>query len=545
MNTDTSTRLLDVHFANFLAERCKLEGDDKARFKVIVEELSLAMDNGHSCLELVDTDVTMVSASPLVSANEMTPLILYGNSLYLHRFFHYESRLASQLALLAQGEREMQDEHAAKERLDELFGPDSEEVDWQKKAAERALKKSLAIISGGPGTGKTTTVVKILALLLMTYGTDLRMALAAPTGKAAMRLQESIANSLANVSLPHEVLDKIPTGASTLHRLLGYRRNSPQFKHTGKNPMSWDVVVIDEASMVDLAMMSKVIDGLKPGARCILLGDKDQLASVESGAVLLDCIKSLPENTVELKKSYRFDSGIKKLATAINSGDGKGAWEVVAGDEVTNVSVLRNSYFDVIGGKYASYMDVVAASGIDDPKEVFKAFADFQVLCATRHGKTGVRRVNDVVESYLKRAGYDTVADPWYAGRPVMITANDYSLELFNGDVGICLPDPADGMMKVWFEKGDGTIKSCLPYRIPRCETVFAMTIHKSQGSEFREVMVMLPEEESRLLNKQLVYTAVTRAKEFVQIVASKKILVYALQSDYPRSSGLSQMLLQ
>ncbi len=544
MNTDTSLRLLDVHFANFLTGRCRLDGDARNRFKVLVEELSLAMDNGHSCLDISVDDAEMMAESPLVSTGDKTPLILYGNKLYLHRFFQYESRLASQLLLLAASDTEKTVDLETKEHLDEMFGPDSNKIDWQKKAAELAISKSLSIISGGPGTGKTTTVVKILAMLLMAQGADLRIALAAPTGKAAMRLQESIGNTLKHVSFLPEILENIPTSASTLHRLLGYRRNSPQFVHTHENPMIWDVVVIDEASMVDLAMMSKVVDALKPGARLILLGDKDQLASVESGAVLLDCIRSLPENTVELKKSYRFDTGIKKFASAINCGDGEGAWGVVAGDAVSNVSVLRNSYFDVIGEKYASYMDVVADVGEIDRKAVFDAFAAFQVLCATRHGKMGVRRVNDVVESYLKRAGYDVFSDQWYSGRPVMITANDYSLELFNGDIGICLPDPQDGVMKVWFEKGDGTIKSCLPYRIPRCETVFAMTIHKSQGSEFREVMVILPEDESRLLNKQLVYTAVTRAKEFVQIVASKKILVYALQSDYPRSSGLSQMLL-
>jgi exodeoxyribonuclease V alpha subunit len=540
MSQDMQVRLLDAHFANFLAGRCGLQSEDRVRFQELVEKLSLAMDSGHSCLQLEPADADLLLQSPLVSIAGKTPLVLFHGRLYLHRYYQYESRLAAQLHGFADKEHIYPDMQLM---LDSAFGADADETNWQKKAAETALKKSLAIISGGPGTGKTTTVVKILGLLLQAEGCDLQIALAAPTGKAAMRLQESIGNSVKGLNFPDEILENIPLGASTLHRLLGVRRNSPQFRHNSENPLPWDVVVVDEASMVDLAMMSKVVDSLRPDARLILLGDKDQLASVESGAVLFDCIRSLPQNTVELKKSYRFDTGIKTLATAINTGDGKGAWEVLAGEEFDNVSVLRNSYFSYIGEMYSAYMDVIYRVAQPDLQEVFNAFGRFQVLCATRHGNRGVQRLNAVVESYLKRKGYSVVSDPWYAGRPVLITANDYSLDLFNGDIGICLPDPSDGRMKVWFERGDGSFKSCLPYRIPRCETVYAMTIHKSQGSEFSEVVVILPEDESRLLNRQLVYTAVTRAKEFVHVVASKKILVYALQSDYPRYSGLSQML--
>ncbi len=542
MSQDIAIRLLDAHFSKFMAERCGLEPESRARFQELVQNLSLAMDSGHSCLQVKQEDAVLLLQSSLVSEAGTTPLVLFHERLYLHRYYKYESRLAVQLKCLAGKEHTYPDVQLM---LDDAFGADTAEINWQKKAAETALKKSLAIISGGPGTGKTTTVVKILGLLLQAEGNDLQIALAAPTGKAAMRLQESIGNSVKGLSFAEDILEKIPLEASTLHRLLGVRRGSPQFSHNSANPLPWDVVVVDEASMVDLAMMSKVVDSLRPETRLILLGDKDQLASVESGAVLFDCIRSLPQNTVELKKSYRFDTGIKTLATAINTGAGTEAWDVLNGEEFDNVSVLRNSYFDYIGEMYSAYMDVVYSAGQPDMQEVFDAFGKFQVLCATRHGSRGVQRLNAVVESYLKRKGYSAVSDLWYAGRPVLITANDYSLDLFNGDIGICLPDPSDGRVKVWFERGDGSFKSCLPYRIPRCETVYAMTIHKSQGSEFSEVVVILPEDESRLLNRQLVYTAVTRAKEFVHVVASKKILVYALQSDYPRYSGLSQMLLE
>jgi exodeoxyribonuclease V alpha subunit len=533
-------RQLDIHFARFLGERSGLTGGDRARFEELVRLLSLDMAGGHSCLPLMPEDRQLLARCHLVSSGSETPLVLVHDRLYLHRYYRYEARLADQLAGLAGITHTPPDLH---DLLAHSFGPDGEEPDFQKKAAEVALHQSLAIISGGPGTGKTTTVVKIIGLLLAVLGNDVRIALAAPTGKAAMRLQESIGASLSGLTFPPEIVDRIPTTASTLHRLLGVRRNRPSFRHTHDNPLPWDVVVVDEASMVDLAMMSKLVDALHPRARLILLGDKDQLASVESGAVLADCTRSLPANTVELQKSYRFNSAIKALAQAINSGDGERVWQLLQDTGHGNVALLRNPYFAVIGARYNDYMEVVARHRECGLHAVFQAFGAFRVLCATRHGQRGVAGVNAAVENHLKRMGYDVTSDPWYLGRPVMVTANDYGLELFNGDIGICLPDPADGRMKVWFERGDGGHRGCLPYRIPSCETVFGMTIHKSQGSEFREVVVMLPEEENRLLNRQLIYTAVTRAKECVQIVASKNILVYALQSDYPRSSGLAAML--
>lgn len=551
---DKQPRLLDLHLARFLAGRCGLDGAEKEAFETLVRKLSLAMESGHSCLRVGSGEKELVLRSPLVSAGLSTPLVVQGERLYLQRYFRYEERLASRLKRLVEegagnvsgpGDTELQ------EMLDRAFGAEGDEPDYQRRAAQVALTKSLCIISGGPGTGKTTTVVKIIGLLLEAFGAELRIALAAPTGKAAMRLQESIGNSRQKLNFGVEILDRIPAEASTLHRLLGVRKNSPGFRYNADNPLRWDVVVVDEASMIDLAMMSKLVDALACGTRLILLGDKDQLASVESGAVLNDCIRSLPANTCALKKSYRFDAGIKALAHSINSGDGELAWQLLTGRDYTNTSLLRNSYFPFIGARYLQYMEVVRKVVLDMPQggiaEVFRAFARFQVLCAGRHGARGVQGINDGVEKILKTNGYDLGQSPWYLGRPIMITANDYNLGLFNGDIGICLPGLTPGgdeTVKVWFENPDGSFKKFPPYRIPRCETVFGMTIHKSQGSEFSEVLIVLPEDESPLLNRQLVYTGVTRAKEFAHIVASKKILVYALQFDYPRYSGLSDMLI-
>lgn len=540
MSQEGQVRLLDRHLGQFFAERSGLTGAGRRRFGELVSELSMAMAAGHSCLEIGADDHQLLAGSPLVSEAGLTPIIVDNGRLYLHRYHRYECRLADQLARLAAIAHGSADWGPM---LDRWFGPDGAEVDYQKKAAEVALERSLCIISGGPGTGKTTTVVRIIGLLLEVFGRELKIALAAPTGKAAMRLQESIGRSLASLAMPDEALAAIPAAASTLHRLLGVRRHSPEFRHNHQEPLPWDVVVVDEASMVDLALMSKLVDALRPGARLILLGDRDQLASVESGSVLADCIRSLPDNTMELRKSYRFDHDIKALAEAIKQGDGEGAWQLLGRGGTSHARLLRNSYQRQIGERYHAYMQTAARSGELGIGAVFAAFSRFRVLCATRHGARGVQGVNSAVEKHLRTAGYPISANSWYAGRPILITSNDYSLELFNGDIGICLPDPDDGRLKVWFERIGGGFRACLPARISGAETAYAMTIHKSQGSEFREVLVLLPEDESRSLSRQLIYTAVTRAKECVEIVASKTIFVYALQSDYPRSSGLADRL--
>ena len=301
MEGERSHSLLDIHFAGFLAARSGFSGDEKKWFYELVARLSGAMSVGHSCLPLSEDDKRLLLATHLVSESGQTPLIINNSKLYLNRYFHYESRLAGQLRAMAEVSYDKGIDSSG--LLDKYFGRDTSEIDWQKRAASVALEKGLTIISGGPGTGKTSTVSKILAILLQAGSSTLRIGLAAPTGKAAMRLQLAVGSSLETLVCPEETRSSIPREAKTLHRLLGARQNSPQFRHDGDNPMSWDVVVVDEASMIDLALMSKLVDALKLGSKLILLGDKDQLASVESGAVLADCIKSLPENTVELRKT--------------------------------------------------------------------------------------------------------------------------------------------------------------------------------------------------------------------------------------------------
>ncbi len=535
--------LLDGHFAKFMAERSEYKGQEKVLFQTLVKNLSASLGEGHSCLPVKSDEAKLLLKSSLISDGGNTPLILTNKRLYLHKYYTYERRLAQQLADLAASQNELPIDRGL---LDTCFADDNDEIkeiDWQKKAAETALKKGLCIISGGPGTGKTSTVVKIIGLLLQLLDADQEIALAAPTGKAAMRLRASIGNSLATLPFPQAIIERIPTEAMTLHRLLGIKRNSPQFRHNHENPLPHDVVVVDEASMVDLALMSKLVDGLKPGARLILLGDKDQLASVESGSVLADLIGSLPVNTVELKKTYRFNAGIKELAEYMKNGDGEKAWSLLQDNHIANVALLETSLTTYVGSRYANYMAKVRRVKELGVGEIFRTFNDFRVLCGIRHGRHGVAGINTRVEQYLSRSGYDCFSGAWYPGRPVLITRNDYSLGLYNGDIGICLYDEDDSALKVWFEQSDRSYKRFPPFRLPQCETVYGMTIHKSQGSEFDEVLVVLPEEDSQVLSRELIYTAVTRAKRQVRVLAKSEICKLSLARKVRRFSGLAEAI--
>jgi exodeoxyribonuclease V alpha subunit len=541
MEGERSHSLLDIHFARFLAARSGFSGDEKKWFSELVARLSGAMSVGHICLPLPQEERRLLLTTHLVSESGQTPLIIHNSNLYLNKYFQYESRLARQLR--ARADVSYDKEKDTSRLLDHYFGRDTSEIDWQKRGAAVALEKGLTIISGGPGTGKTSTVSKIIAILLQASGNTLRIGLAAPTGKAAMRLQLSIGGSLETLACPEEIRASIPREAKTLHRLLGVRRNSPQFRHDGDNPMSWDVVIVDEASMIDLALMSKLVDALKPGSRLILLGDKDQLASVESGAVLADCIRSLPDNTVELRKTYRFDAGIKGLAESINGGCLSKVWAILQDKDITNVSLMDSDIYTYIGRCYVKYMEEILQIKNGNMKPIFVAFAKFQVLCSVHYGERGVAGINRKVEFYLAGRGFECKPDSWYAGRPVLISRNDYNLGLYNGDIGICIPDSTDNKLKVWFEQKDGGFKSYLPYRLPKCETAFAMTIHKSQGSEFEEVLVVLPGEDNRVLCRELLYTAVTRARERVRIDAEEKVLELGLSRQIQRYSGLAEQL--
>ena len=536
---------LDMVFARFLSERSLLDSAQKQAFENIVMSLSFEQSQGHSCIQIDDEAKTLIIESGLAlkdtNSHDTTttlPLAIEQDRLYLHRYWLYESRLAQQLSKITQLKVSNKPKTTAdfSTLLDKYFG-NSETIDWQLAAATMAINQAFCMITGGPGTGKTTTVVKILALLQELSDQPLLIALAAPTGKAAMRLQESIGFNKAALPCIAAIKSAIPESVTTLHRLLGAKPPSPYFRHNAKQPLVYDLVVVDEASMVDLALMSKLVDALKPGARLILLGDKDQLASVESGAVLADLTTALPQQTLELQKSHRFDEDIKNLATAINQQQDLEAWRLLqTGNK--NIALLETDLIDYISKQQIDYLRLITARA--EFSDIYKAFNRFQALCATRLGKNSVSDINHAVELSLSNKKLIHLSGLWYCGRPIMITQNNAALQLYNGDIGICLRDKEqEDQLRVFFQRADGSIKKYLPARIPHCETVFAMTIHKSQGSEFEEVLIILPETISPVLTKELLYTAITRAKKTIKLVANEAVFSSTVRQRVQRVTGL------
>ena len=535
---------LDMVFARFLSERSSLDSSQKQAFENLVMSLSFQQNQGHSCIHLDNDGKALILASGLAlsvtnssDVNTTLPLIIEQNRLYLHRYWYYENRLAQQLTKMTELKHCDQLKTTTETLLDKYFGITAT-IDWQRSAAIMAINQNFCIITGGPGTGKTTTVVKILALLQELSDQPLLIALAAPTGKAAMRLQESIGSNKATLPCTATIKSAIPESVTTLHRLLGAKPASPYFRHNAKLPLVYDLVVVDEASMVDLALMSKLLDALKPGARLILLGDKDQLASVESGTVLADLTLALPQQTLELRKSHRFDGDIKKLATAINNQQDIEAWELFQSDN-ENIALLETDLIDYITQQQIAYLQLITKEA--DFSEIYKAFNRFQALCATRLGKNSVSDITLAVEKSLSEKKLIHLSGLWYSGRPIMITQNNAALQLYNGDIGICLRDKEqDNQLRVFFQQADGSIKKYLPARIPHCETVFVMTIHKSQGSEFDEVLIILPETHTPILTKELLYTAITRAKKTIKLVANASVFYSTVRKRVQRVTGLA-----
>ncbi len=540
-NIDQQFSRLDLAFSSFLAKRTLFDAKQKASFESLLARLSFQQSQGHSCIKLDESEKQLVIDSKLATELQPTPLKLEQDRLYLYRYWFYESRLAEQINRFVLASSQPKENISLVNRY---FIELIDETDWQREAAIKAMNQSFTIITGGPGTGKTATVVKILALLQELAVKDLyplHIALAAPTGKAAMRLQESIGLSKKSLPCSEKIKRTIPETVTTLHRLLGAKPPSPYFKHDSRHPLVYDLVVIDEASMVDLALMSKLADALKPGSKLVLLGDKDQLASVESGAVLADLTAALPLHSIELKKSYRFQGDIKELATAVNSQAVDEAWRLLTEKGAGQVALLNEDLIDFIAGRYASYLQKINDNA--KFKDVITEFSQFQVLCSNRQGEQGAVDINQQVEAKLHQQNAIHISGKWYIGRPIMVTQNNAGLQLYNGDIGLCLFDKEAERLAVFFLRADGSIKKVLPSRVPQHETVFAMTIHKSQGSEFDECLCVLPPAINPVLTKELVYTAITRAKTKLKIACSYAVFSQTLQQRVERTSGLSEKL--
>lgn len=660
-----------------------------------------------------------VVAFGMLARGDERPLIVDRHDhLYLSRYFDYERRLAD--ALVAQAGVAAPDEGLSPDRLrDNLaryFGPATGDVDWQRVAAIVALTGRVTIVSGGPGTGKTTTVVGVLACLLDAHP-GLRIALAAPTGKAAQRMQEALHARAGD--LPPELAARLPDTSYTLHRLLG-GGGAAGFRHHRDNPLPYDLIVVDEASMIDVALAAHLLDALAPGARLVLLGDKDQLAAVEAGAVFaelsarpafttaartriaqalgideaafvaalpvpdepatatvpaanpvsaaapapaqasasasavasrkrasrpradarqaslfddepqddavaaadvapspsarpaltdpgeigefgnagnapawievdelawLDAVELPPfdagdaalasvtstlpgepaaspatpapaplaDCVVWLERNYRFglDSPIGRLSLAIRRGDVQAALDALPADDAAAASFhddagesLAASTVERLARRFGAYLDAlrdVLAAPVPDPLPLFDALNRFRILCATRSGSRGAEHVNALVAAHVRHAARVPLAvgAHWFTGRPIMVTRNDYALGLFNGDIGIALPD-AHGVLRVWFRRADGTARAVSPAALPPHETAFALTVHKSQGSEFDEAALVLPASFGRVLTRELVYTAVTRARTRVQVIGPRRVLAQAVATRTQRDSGLA-----
>ena len=614
-------RPIDAAFADFLRDT-GVETDQQVL--LLGALVSQQLGEGHICLELAsalarpgsltpfagidpattpagalkgldaDTADRRLRQSPVVDVGPgQAPLVLDSGRLYLRRYWDCEQLVARHLQrLVAERYPAPANLH---DWLDALFdAPDAGHVAWQRVAAALAVRGGLTVITGGPGTGKTTTVVGLLGLLqgiAADNGTSLRIRLAAPTGKAAGRLTESIGQRVAALPVADALRAAIPSEVTTLHRLLGRRPGSRHFRHDHRNPVHADVVVVDEASMIDLEMMACLLDALAPQTRLILLGDKDQLASVEAGAVMGDvcrgaeagnydeataawlhntagedvgpwrgCGGALAQQTVMLRTSHRFGaaSGIGALAAAVNAGDQDAvaaAWQADYTDleriELTGLTDARLERLAVAG--YQPCLEALAHLEPDESPEAparraLEAFGAFQLLCALREGPAGVDAINTRVAQALHREGLIPRPDGWYPGRPVMVTRNDYQLGLMNGDVGITVPvTPEDGPrgLRVGFPQADGALRLVLPSRLPDVVTAYAMTVHKAQGSEFTHTALLLPETDSPVLTRELLYTAVTRASQRFTLLqpATANVLADAVARRTRRASGLAAAL--
>lgn len=598
---------LDLHFAAMMA---RLEGREEPDIFLAAAMISRGIREGHVCIDPAiyagkslpldaegkttlqypdpETWRKRLTESPVVGRpGDDAPIIQDASGrLYLHRYWSYQERVAVSLTNRVQGWQHDFDPAILKNRLSTIF-PDSEgnEPDWQKVVACLAVLKPVCILAGGPGTGKTTTIAKMIVLLIEAAGLDPdRIALTAPTGKAADRMRSALRSAKDRLLCPEALKTAIPETASTLHRLLGAIQGSSYFRHGADRPLAVDAVIVDEASMVDLALAAKLLDALPSECRLILVGDPYQLASVEAGAVLGDicagadgnCFSSdladkltafgapvtacrnverpdpVSDCVITLQKNYRFESGtdLGEMCRMIKTGHSQAAAAVASG--YTDGSIMwlplpePAGFAESLQEHIINEFDVL--TNAKSPGEALAILERSRILCAVREGPYGVSAVNRIAERILASAGFINLRQTWYPGRPIMITANDYALNLYNGDVGVTMRDP-DGSddFFVYFSSGSShdeeRVRKFHTDRIGQHETVYAMTLHKSQGSEFDTVLLILPNQDMPILSRELIYTGITRARKAVTIWADRKILAASLDRPAERHSGLRDAL--
>lgn len=592
---------LDHHFADFIT---RLDSAPCVELWLAAALASAATGQGNVCLDLAATagmevipfhvrpeplrapasecwQAVLTGCETVGQPGEYTPLVLDGaQRLYLHRSWEYERSVAYEI--LGRLVPLDVDAHDLAVSLNRFFPPVAGTMNWQRAAAIAAVSRRLAVISGGPGTGKTSTVARILALLIEQAGDrELRIQLAAPTGKAAMRLRQSILQATLQLELSDAIRSRIPDSVKTIHRLLGVLSGATSFRHNRDNQLQCDVLVVDEASMVDLPLMARLLEALPFDARVILLGDRDQLASVEAGAVLADIcnhgvqhpfstpfltlveqncgplppemaknppeapLMPLADVVIHLRTSYRFgdDSGIGTLSRLINAGAAADALELLQSGthddlkwrQLPPAENFNAAFTQAVRDGYAAY------GRSANPEEALNELEHFRVLSPLRKGICGVENLNRLSESALGLRRHEGLH--FCSLSPVMVTGNSYELGLFNGDTAVLMTIPPDNRLMAFFSDHEGGLRRLSPLRLPPFEPAFAMTVHKSQGSEFDRVLLILPEQISDTLSREVLYTAVTRARSHVEIWGTEEVFRRAVERRVVRSSGLRDRL--
>ena len=532
-------RDMDVQLVKSLIRTFRAQPTPKAQ--EILALACRASGDGHVCLNLGEIPhrslaeaLAELNACPALVGNGSgpQPFVLEKSRLYLRRFWNFEKQVAQRLQVLSHMTTGRNPDDFQK-AIDEIHPLDPD----QRAAIRKAIGQRLTLISGGPGTGKTTVAAHVLRIVGEAGPHRLRVLTAAPTGKAAARIDESL-----NASLPTTPSKRNP--ACTIERLLGYQRGSPYFRHNRQTPLPADIVLIDECSMIDLPKMAKLLDAIGDQTQLILLGDKDQLASVEPGSVMAEICQSraLQSNVVILTHSHRFQEGtpVAELSQAVNAGDASRAWNWAThgGETVVlhssagfNAQRCPESFKESIRRGYAAFM------AAQTPKEAFAALATFRVLCALRSGPQGMESINRAIEDLLRpqRKG------EFYDHRVVMVTQNEYDLHLFNGDVGVVFQDGDQPL--AYFEAAPDEYRPIPCRLLPAHETAFAMTVHKAQGSGFGRVMVVLPDRENPILTRELIYTALTRTQSSVELWCEEKSFQAGVSSPTRRNMGLNDKL--
>ncbi|QEO57348.1 exodeoxyribonuclease V subunit alpha [Francisella marina] len=504
-------KIADISNKTIFASEQSTQSDAKVGFKIP------SFDEIVSILESLDYDKL-----PIHFAKEY-------DSLYIKRLWNYEVEIAN--FIKSRTIQNTQQDNYIEEIVDKLFEP-ADEIDWQKQAVIKSLNYNFSIISGGPGTGKTTTVAKLLLAIQMLNQNQQRIALLAPTGKAAQRMTESLNSVLSKRVDNDSYLGLSNLEAQTIHRFLGLRPNSTHVKYNEQSKAPYDVIIVDEASMLDMNIFIKLIRAVADNTKLILIGDTNQLPSVEAGSLLANFTHhrdgDITPYTTLLIKNYRSQQYINNLAASVLKGD-------INIDSHQNENINSHSIrnLDTYLRDYAKrYSQLEKCS---DYKEALTELNKFRILVANKNLEIGTDKLNQKIEKFMSKP-----IDSSYKGKPIMITQNSYSLGLFNGDVGIIWPDDT-GKLRAYFDGKDA--KAFSLNMLPKYESVYAMTIHKTQGSEFDEIVIILPAENNEALSKQLLYTAITRAKHLLTIISEQSSLRDIAQKDIKRNSNISELV--